>query len=93
MKFRRTNQLIFSTMLAFSARTLFLLGIAKGSEDGSGSGSESGDDPWNYFGGDDNFYAFSEYGDAAMHWSDYSIKPEACINRSVCNICKISFKS
>jgi len=45
------------------------------------SGSGSGDDPWNDYGGDDNFYSFNTYGDMTMHWSDYSIKAEACINR------------
>ena len=86
MKFGRTKQFMCSTLLAYSVVTLSLFGIVKGSEDGSGSGSDSGDNPWNYYGGDDNFYAFSEYGDAAMHWSDYSIKPEACINRSVLDL-------
>ena len=49
---------------------------------GSGdSGSGSGDDPWNYYGGDDNFYSFTQYGDSEMHWSDYALNPEACMSR------------
>lgn len=67
-----------SSILTFAA-----LGHTLNSVCASGSGSGSGDEPWNYYGGDDNFYAFSEYGDAAMHWSEYSIYPEACITRFV----------
>ena len=74
------------TLLAYPLVTLSLFGIVNGSEDGSGSGSDSGDNPCNCYVRDNNFYAFSEYGNAAMHWSDYSIKPEACINRSVLNL-------
>lgn len=64
-----------------------------GDGEGEGSGSGSGDDPWNEYGGDDNFYSFTEYGDAAMHWSDYSIIPEACINRGGSDIIVYSLYS
>jgi len=57
------------------------------------SGSGSGDDPWNDYGGDDNFYSFNTYGDMTMHWSDYSIKAEACINRGGSDIIVFSMFS
>lgn len=77
-----------SSILTFAA-----LGHTLNSVCASGSGSGSGDEPWNYYGGDDNFYAFSEYGDAAMHWSEYSIYPEACITRGGSDIIVYSMYS